>query len=188
MLKEVLITTRHQMILSFLASHPDQPFYGREISKKIRVSLGAANKALKELHRSGLLIKEKRGKTVLYFLNDRNLFLRQFRVLNTVLRLETVVMKLKGISRKVILYGSCAKGTDTRYSDLDLFIVSNNADRAMKILGPYFNPSDVWPYRLRPVIRSTSEWSNLEENDPTYFNQLSKGIILWEQIAHESRV
>jgi len=185
MLKDIIIDTTYQIILSFLSSRPDQLLYVREISERAKVSLGATNKALKELHRRGLVIREKRGKTHLYTLDEQNPFLRQFRILNTILSLEPIVKMLEAISRRVLLYGSCAKGTNTGESDLDLFIVSNSRDEVMSILEPYLNPSDEWPYRLRPVIRSTSEWSYLEERDPTFFNEIADGVVLWEQTDRE---
>jgi len=63
MLKDIFIRTVEQRILSLFVANPDKVFYSREISKKIKISLGATSNALRLLKKNNVLTSEKKGKT-----------------------------------------------------------------------------------------------------------------------------
>jgi hypothetical protein len=49
MFADSLITTVPQKVLRFLAKYPDKEFYEREITRRIGISTGSANRAVNEL-------------------------------------------------------------------------------------------------------------------------------------------
>ena len=100
----------------------------------------------------------------------------------TLLALEPLVEKLKGLTRKVILFGSAARGTNDARSDIDLFIETNEPGKVLELLTQRRGELP----RVQPVIRSTVEASALEEKDPIFFKEVQKGIILWERPIDES--
>jgi len=183
MLRDILIRTVEQRILSLFTANPDKAFYSREVSKKIKISLGAASNALRLLEKNNVLTSERKGKTSLYTLKLPNEYLERFKILNTLLALEPLVEKLKNISRRIVLYGSYATGTFTSDSDLDLFIVSEKREEALKAAAN-FKTNTV--FEIKPVIKRQVEWMQLEKSDPEFFGEVNQGITLWEKTINES--
>lgn len=185
--KNLLIKTTHQRVLTFFLVNPTHHFYGSEISKKIGISVGQTSKILNDLFKAGVVEKESRGKTELYHSIGDSSVLRIYKVLNTLILIDPLVNELKKVSKRIILFGSCAKGMNIENSDLDLFIVSSS-EKVRNIIAQY--PLD--EYRgfseIKPVIRKPSEWAILEDKDPVFFNELQKGILLYEKEIDESRL
>jgi len=183
MLKDIFIRTVEQRILSMFVSNPDKAFYSREVSKKIKISLGATSNALRLLKKNNVLISEKKGKTSPYTLKLPNEYLERFKILNTLLTLEPLIEKLKNVSRRTILYGSYAVGTFTSDSDLDLFIISEKREESLKAIAN-FKADTV--FEIKPVIKKQIEWMQLEKSNPEFFAEVNRGIILWEKPINES--
>jgi len=183
MLKDIFIKTVEQRILSLFVANPDKVFYSREVSKKIKISLGATSNALRLLKKNSILTSEKKGKTSLYALKLPNEYLERFRILNTLLTMEPLVEKLKNISRRIILYGSYATGTFTSESDLDIFIISEKREEALKVIDSFKTNIAL---EIKSVIKKQVEWMQLEKNDSEFFNEVNQGITLWEKPINES--
>ena len=180
---DLFIKSPEQKILSLFAMNPDRSFYGREISKKLGISLGAAHAALLSLEKRELLDSQYIGKTKLYRSEASNPIIRSFRILCTLLVLEPLVEAIKDISRRVILFGSYAKGSFASSSDLDLLIVSGEKGKILKKVASFKRNNDL---DIRPIIKDQVEWMKLEQENPEFFDELSRGIILWEKPGGES--
>jgi predicted nucleotidyltransferase len=183
MLLGVLIKTTEQKILSLFAMNPDHPFYGREISKQLRISPGAVHAALLTLEKNRLLNCQTVGKTKLYRLESSSPIINSIRILNTLLLLEPVVEAIGNISRRVVLFGSYATGTFAASSDLDLFIVSGEKERILKVIESFKRKIGL---DIRPIIKDQVEWMELNKKNPEFFNELDRGITLWEKPVDES--
>jgi len=180
---DVFIKSTEQKILSLFAMNPDRPFYGREISKKLKISLGAVHAALISLEKRGILHSQHVGKTKLYRSAPLNPIIQSFRVLNALLVLEPLIEALKDISRRVILFGSYATGSFASSSDIDLLIVSGEREKTSKKIDSFKRKSGL---DIRPIIKDQIEWMELENGSPEFFDELSRGITLWEKPVSES--
>src|SRR3989338_6126122 len=183
MLKDILIRTVEQRILSLFAANPDKTFYSREVSKKIKISLGATSNALRLLEKNNVFTSERKGKTSLYTLKLPNEYLERFKILNTLLTLEPLIERLKTVSRRIILYGSYAAGTFAYDSDLDLFIISEKREEVLKSIANFKANA---AFEIKPVIKKQVELMQLEKSDPEFFGEVNQGIILWEKPINES--
>lgn len=183
MTKDIFIKTPEQKILSLFALNPDQSFYGREISKKTKISLGATHNALMFLEENGILDSQKIGKTIIYKLVFPNSIFNVFKLLNALLVLEPLVQKLKPVSKRVILYGSYSTGTFSAESDVDLFVVAEAKEEALKIIENFERKNAL---DVRPIIKNQTEWMELEKTCPEFFSELSRGITIWEKPIDES--
>ncbi|EMR75158.1 nucleotidyltransferase family protein [Thermoplasmatales archaeon SCGC AB-540-F20] len=76
--------------------------------------------------------------------------------------------------KKFILFGSCATGEDTNESDIDLFILTNEKDIVIK----YTNNRN-FEREIQAVIVSAVEFMKLKEQDKAFYQEIKKGIILW---------
>ena len=177
------IKTAHQKMLSFLSSHAGESFHERELVRRAGIGAGSANRVLNELFRAGVLRRESRGKMHFYNLDEREPSVRQFKVLNTVLALTPLVKKLRAVAKTVILYGSSSRGTDDFDSDIDLLVVASVRETPREIVDSFKLPREI-----KAIIKSPSEWLELESRDPTFHAEISKGIILWEKEIDESRL
>lgn len=187
-LKDLLIKTTHQKVISLFVAYPTRHFYGSEISKNIGISTGQTSKVLNDLFRAGLLERERKGKTELYNIVLDSPALRTYKVLSTLISISPLIEKLKKASKRLILYGSCAKGTNIEESDIDLLVVSNNKDKVLDIIKQHPTERYYGFSEIRPVIKKTSEWAVLEEKDLVFFNEIQKGILLFEREIDESRL
>ena len=114
--------------------------------------------------------------------------LRLFKAINTVLNIAPLVKRLKVLCKTVLLYGSCANGTNAEESDLDLFVVSGSREQVLDAV-ERFSPRDRYGFaEIKPVVKTPAEWAALESKDPVYFAEVQKGIVLYEKGIDESRL
>jgi len=183
-----IIFTNHQKVLSFLAKYSDKEFYEREIAREINISFGSANKVLNDLYSDGLLIRKQRGKMYFYVINSDDPLFRQYKILNIIVLLRPLTNSLKKLTRKIVLYGSCANGTDTSISDIDLFIISNNNRKSLQLIKRYSLGKGFEEINIQPVIFSPLELLKSEKTDEEFLSLVKEGIVLWEKITDESRI
>ena len=174
---EKVCSTSQSKVLRFLSDHLGRSFYEQEIVAHTSVSRSAVNLATRALHQGRLLLREQRGRMNFYTADDRHPFVRQFKVLGTIARLEPLLRALRPLAHRVILFGSCAQGTNTADSDVDLFIQAS--DRA-SVLDATRSYQTTWP--IQPVIVNNQELAALKDRDPAFYTQIQRGIVLWERI------
>ena len=164
-------------ILAFLSKYPMSEFYEREIARKANVSVGAANQALKLLSENGLVIREKRGKMHFYKLNLKNPIVRQFKVLLNTIELNELINGIKGVSKKIVLFGSAATGEDTNESDIDLLIITNEKEKIRKKITQLGKTLD---RKLSPIVVNYNEFLKLKKENKALVKNIERGIVLWE--------
>ena len=98
--------------------------------------------------------------------------LRQFKVYNNISSLMPIVRKLSPMARRIVLFGSCASGTNTDNSDIDIFLISAEKERLRRILDDY--------PKIQAIIKSGVEWAELSKKDKPFYDRVSRGIVLWE--------
>jgi predicted nucleotidyltransferase len=165
-------------VLHFLLSDPMEQFHEREIVRRTGVSVGAVNQILRRFQRVGLVQKDRRGKTNLYRANLENPVARQFKVLFNVFALNDLVDKIKQISDKIVLFGSCAEGTDVKDSDIDLFILTSDAETVNREVSSYEQNID---RKLSLVVVNPNELAKMKTRDKPLYERIFGGIILWER-------
>jgi predicted nucleotidyltransferase len=188
MLQPHLITTVNQKVLSLLVKFSDQEFYEREVARKLGISTGSANRALNELFSSGVVRRRREGKMYFYSIDSSNAVLIEFKKLVNLLLIEPLVEELKKISSRIVLYGSCALGTDTSESDIDLFVVSNGKEDVSNSISGFTSPRGFENIHIQSVIKTPVELLEGGESERTFMEEVERGIVLWEKVVSESRV
>lgn len=173
---DIVNSTNAQRSLSFLAEDPHREFLALEIQKATGLSKAGVYRALDELVCQQLIKKHKRGRFALYAAIADDCVLRQFKVLKTVIFLKKLVQHLKASSRKIIFFGSAARGEDRKDSDLDLLIVSRDPEVTEKIVADFKSKR-----KIQPVIKTSTQLVQLEEKNKEFFNEINSGIALWEE-------
>jgi predicted nucleotidyltransferase len=188
MLKPHLIATSNQKVLGLLAKFSDQEFYERELVRKLGISSGSANRALNELYSTGAVTRRREGKMYFYSIDSSASAVIELKKMINLMLIEPLVEELKKISNRIVLYGSCASGTDTSESDLDLFVVSNNKEDVSNSIGNFKFPRGYEDIHIQSVIKTPVELLEGEESERAFMEEIDRGIVLWERAASESRV
>lgn len=145
--------------------------------RKSRISKGSANKVLRVLADFGLLIRTERGRMVFYALNMQDPVAKQFKVLFNVYELRGLLEKLKQHSERVVLFGSCAQGTDSRDSDIDLFLVTSEKEPVRKLTAGFNEKGE---RNISAIVVSASELAALKRTDKALYDNVERGITLWQ--------
>jgi predicted nucleotidyltransferase len=185
MLKEVIITTVNQRILQFLAKYSDKEFHEREIARRVGVASGSANRALNELHVLGVVKQRPEWRMLFYSVDSSNPVIVEIKKLINILLLEPLVEKLKNITNRIILYGSCAQGTDNSKSDMDIFIVSRNRDDVNRIIECFRFPRGYEEIHIQMIIKNPVELLKAGESEQVFLSEVERGITLWESVSIE---
>ena len=165
-------------ILRFLAREPSKSYYQREIARTVGVSVGKTNQVLKVLEREEIVVKERKGRVDLYRYNLHNPVARHLKILFILTELSELTRQLRQASKKIILFGSCAEGTDSNASDIDLLILTSDKDRVKKLIA---SSRRILSRKVSPIVLNLIEFSELKNRDRPFYEQASKGIVLWQE-------
>ena len=142
-------------ILSTLAGDPMRVFYQREVSMEARVSVGSANCILRLLAERELVVKERRRKVFLYKYNLENPLARQIKILFNINDLSDLVLKLRASCKRIVLFGSCAEGTDVKDSEIDLFTLTDQKSEVRRAAKGYERSLG---RKLSPIILNAGDF------------------------------
>jgi len=188
MLAPHIITTVNQKVLSFLAKFSDDEFYERQVARSLGISYGAANRSLNQLFSTGAMNRRQEGKMLFYSVDILNSSVIEFKKLINLMLLEPLVEDLKTVANRVVLYGSCAQGTDGSQSDIDLFVVTNKKNIVADIISGFNLPKGFENLRIQPVIKTPVELLQASESEKIFIEEVERGIVMWEKAASESRI
>jgi predicted nucleotidyltransferase len=183
-----IITTVNQRVLSYLARFSDDEFYERQIARSLKIAYGSANRSLNLLYAAGAIKRRQEGKMFFYSIDVANTAMIEFKKLVNLLLLEPLVESLKNTVIRLVLYGSCARGTDTSQSDFDLYVVTMNKEKASAIINDFRFPSGFQDLHIQPVIKSPVELLQVNEAEKVFIEEVEKGFVLWEKAAGESGI
>ncbi|VVC02387.1 Nucleotidyltransferase domain protein [uncultured archaeon] len=158
-------------VLEFIATS-DGELYERQIALKAGISAGSANSILNRFAKAGLVTKTTRGKMSFYSASASNPLLRQFKIFCTVNNLMPQVNRLSALASRIILYGSCANGTNTHSSDIDLFVLTTQKEQIRRLLDNHEN--------IQAIAMDSAEWVSLSKKDKPLYDRINSGITLWE--------
>ncbi len=168
------LTRSEQIILKFFATHSGAILYESEIAKRTKISVGSANQSLRGLLKKEIVWLEKKGNMNFYSLNLDNPLVRQFKVTQTIADLNSLITKLKPLTKRVILFGSCAEGIDTQNSDIDLVVVSQEEEDVRKLI-----KKQKMVREIQILIFKSNDFLALSEKDKPLYERIQKGIVLW---------
>ena len=125
-----------------------------------------------------MVIKESRGRVNYYSYNLRNPSARYLKVFFNLSELGGLFRRLKEASDKVVLFGSSADGSDSRQSDMDILVVSRNREAVEREV---MEARGTFERKISPVILTHLEWSKLKDKDRAFYDQVSRGIVVWQK-------
>jgi len=136
------ITENHLQVLSLFTNSFSKAYYIREVQKILKISPRTAQLILSDLEDKGVIESKTRGKIKSYELKRNNtssrylLLTEQYKTivfLEKRLLIKEVIEKITPLINGVgIIFGSYAKGTESKDSDLDIFIIGEYDNESIK--------------------------------------------------------
>jgi predicted nucleotidyltransferase len=165
-------------VFELFLEDPMGEYHEREVVRAAKVSKGSANKILRLLAGQGFLTRERRGRMVFYGLNRAAAVVKQFKMLSNVYLLKGLTDRMKEESIRIVLFGSCAQGTDTKDSDIDLLVLSSTKNVIRRKIRDFNRTSD---RKVAAVVIDTNELTTLKREDKPLYENVQRGIVLWEK-------
>ncbi len=188
MLGPHVITTVNQKVLGFLAKFSDKEFYERQVARRLDIAYGSANRSLNALYSTKAVKRRREGKMYFYSIDPSTAAVTEFKKMINLMLVEPLVEELKKMSSRIVLYGSCALGTDTSESDLDLFVVSSSKEDVSNVISNFKFPRGYENIHIQSVIKTPVELLEGGESERAFIEEVERGIVLWERVASEPRV
>lgn len=164
-------------IIQYLGRRYREGYYVRELSRNLGIGLGSASQSLRALEEAGLVLKEKKGRLVIYRADMGNPLLREFKFLFTLIEINPLISNIKEISSKIIVFGSCASGEDTEESDIDIFIETEDKKKVSELVESFQKKIE---RKISPIIMNSYEFRNLATKDKPLYERINMGKIIYE--------
>lgn len=166
-------------ILDYLTASAEGKGFISQIARETGISKGEVSKAVKVLKDGGLVHSEQSGRNMVCFVDRRLPVFAHLRTAFNLLEIMPQMAVLHNCADRIILFGSCAGGTDTTSSDIDLLVITRDkmktekSTRKIKLSRP-----------VQWVIKTPQEYVVLNSKEKVFAEEISRGIVLWE--AHET--
>ena len=117
-----------QAVLALLYGRADSSFYTKQILDAVKIGRGTVQRELKNLTDTGIIIREVQGRQVYYRANARCPIFDELKsiVRKTFGMADVIRQSLATNADKIrvaFIFGSVARSTDDRRSDIDLMVV-----------------------------------------------------------------
>jgi predicted nucleotidyltransferase len=159
---DALFSKVQQRVLALIFGHPERTFYTSEIVKSLCSGVGAVERELSRLHRSGLVTVERIGNQKHYRANRDCPIFEELRglVVKTVGLAEPIRKSFHPYAdaiRAAFVYGSVAKGTDTARSDIDLMVIGDEMNYS-DLYAAAQSAEDELRRKVNPLFLSFKDW------------------------------
>ena len=99
--------------------------------------------------------------------------------------IEKMVSVYREKLRSIILFGSCARGTYTDNSDIDLLLVMDIDENKIRDMADSMDEktyeiNDAYDVLLSPVLATLSKFRKYGDSLPLYINVKREGMIIYE--------
>jgi len=117
-----------QAVLALLYGRADSSFYTKQILDAVKIGRGTVQRELKNLTDTGIITREVQGRQVYYRANSRCPIFDELRIIvrKTFGMADVIRQSLATNADKIrvaFIFGSVARSTDDRRSDIDLMVV-----------------------------------------------------------------
>jgi Nucleotidyltransferase domain. len=168
MLETLLGSKLRAKVLGWLFAHPDERYFVRQLTTLVKEDSTNVSRELARLEQTGILVSTTEGKQKYYQAN------RQSPIFN---ELHGLILKTVGVAdiikkalepriadiKLAFIFGSVAKRTENRFSDIDLLVVGNiTFGEVVDLLSP---AEGTLNRELNPVVYTLAEFNRrLSEN------------------------
>ena len=176
-LSNALFSKVQQRVLGLVFAHPERSFYTQEIIRSVDSGVGAVERELSRLHRSGLVSVERIGKQKHYRANRNAPIFEELHglVLKTVALSEVLKAALAPHADMIVaafVFGSVAKGTDTAESDIDLMVIGDDLDLST-LYSAFEDAGSRLLRKVSPMFMTPEDWGRKAAQRGSFVQQLN---------------
>ena len=129
-LSKTLFGKTRRAVLSILYSHTDESFYLRQLVRITGIGVGAMQRELKQLTDAGIIRRLQIGRQIFFQANTDCPVFKELRdlIIKTIGVGDVLRSALVPLAERIqlaFIYGSIARGDETRGSDLDILVVGD---------------------------------------------------------------
>jgi predicted nucleotidyltransferase len=130
LLSETLFGKTRRAVLSLLFSHADEKFYLRQLVRVAGGGIGALQREVKSLADAGIINRIGKGRQVYYQANSQCAVFAELKslIMKTAGMGDTLKMAMLPLAERIqvaFIYGSIARGGESKGSDVDIFVVGD---------------------------------------------------------------
>lgn len=176
---ELIGNKKRMEIMKFFLTKPTTEFSQTEIISKLKLAKPTAIKQLNFLESNNLILTKKIGRTKLYKLNRASHIARELKRLFNLTSelLENVIENLKQ-ARKIIVFGSFAKGEDTETSDVDIIAIGEFKEK--EVQSSALKLSKKYNRKISIVTRTPEEYVRMPEAEKELWERVCEGVVVYE--------
>ncbi len=176
-LSNALFAKVQQRVLALIFGHPERSFYTSEIVRKVDSGVGAVERELSKLERSGLVTVERVGNQKHYRANQTAPIFEDLRALvEKTAGLAEPIKKYfepySGAIKSAFVYGSVAKGVDTAHSDIDLMVIGDDLNYS-DLYTAAQNVERELRRKVHPLFVSPNDWQRKISAKGSVFSKIS---------------
>ena len=176
-LANALFSKVQQRVLALIFGHSDRSFYTSEIVRRVGSGVGAVQRELFRLQRSGLVSVERIGNQKHYRANEASPVFQDLRGLveKTVGLIEPLRKSFEPYNKAIktaFVYGSVARGTDTASSDIDVLVIGDDLNYS-DLYAAAQQAEDKLRRRVRPLFMTAEDWRRRASDEGTVMNKIS---------------
>jgi len=169
-LSSFLFNQTRRALLALFYEHTDESYYVNQIVRSLVKGSGAVQRELRLMTEAGLIVRTQKGNLVFYQANSKSPIFNELRdIVRKTLGAAGVIKKaLEPMADKIrvaFIFGSVARSTDDRASDIDLVLIG-----PMSFDDVVFSISkaqDILRREINPVVYPVGEFKKrLAEKHP----------------------
>ena len=176
-LSDALFSKVQQRVLALIFTHPERSFYTSEIIRSVHSGVGAVERELSKLERSGLVSVERIGNQKHYRANRAAPIFEELRgLVEKTVGLAEPIRQCFGpyadAIKSAFIYGSVAKGTDTAHSDIDLMVIGDNLNYSDLYTAARTAESSLGR-KVNPLFLSFKDWQRKASDTGSVVSKIS---------------
>ncbi len=142
-----------------------------EIANEVKLSKGLVSKYFEILAKEKILRKKKRK----YYV-QKNIFVKSLKIMFNLTRINLKIFKKYKFIEAAGIYGSCARGTNTENSDLDIWIKVDNLNQ--KLIPKLISELRKKVETIKILLLDNKKLEVLKKEDPLFYYSLYFGSVL----------
>ena len=157
-----------QVVLALLYGRADSSFYTKQILDAVKIGRGTVQRELKNLTDTGIIIREVQGRQVYYRANEKCPIFNELKsIVRKTFGMVDVLRQSLGTEgakvRVAFIFGSVARSTDDRRSDIDLMVVGEiSFGDVVSLLSP---AEEELGREVNPVVYPVAEFKKKVKED-----------------------
>lgn len=164
--------TAQEAVFSHVLRAGGEAFTEADVRAALGLPKTTVHIALHALVQQGLVVEEHVGRTGRFSVDVTDPLVRQLKIASAVRRVQEAMTGLLGRADLVVLFGSASRGEDRSESDVDVLVVTPDAEHIETELARH-----QW---LQPVVMTPEKHMVLIAEDGTFARETARGITIWE--------